>query len=70
MLSRKEKRMSHGRFEDPVVAEIHKVREKLLEECGGDLDKLMDRLASREREDGSRVVVDAKEVKVPVPPRS
>ena len=63
MLSRKEKRMSQGRFEDPVVAEIHKVREKLLEECGGNPDKLMDRLASREREDGSRVVVDTKEVK-------
>jgi hypothetical protein len=62
--------MSQERFEDPIVAEIHKVREKLLAECEGDLDKLMDRLASREREDGSRVIVDAKEVKVPVPPRS
>ena len=53
--------MSQGRFEDPIVAEIHKVREKLLAECGGDLDKLMDRLASREREEGSRVIVDAKD---------
>ena len=55
--------------QDPVVDEVHKVREKLLEECGGDLDKLMDRLAFREREEGSRVIVDPKEVKAPSPPR-
>lgn len=55
--------------QDPIVDEIHKVREKLLEECGGDLDKLMDRLAFREREDGSRVIADPKELKTPTPPR-
>ena len=55
--------------QDPIVDEIHKVREKLLEECGGDLDRLMDRLAAREGEDGSRVITDPKEVKTPSPRR-
>ncbi len=50
--------MRQNRFDDPIVAEIHKTREKLLEECGGDIEKLMDRLASREEADRSRVVSD------------
>lgn len=41
---------------DPLVEEIHRVREKLLSESGGDLDKLMDRLKAREVEDRSRLV--------------
>lgn len=48
-------------MDDPIVEEIHKVREKLLAECGGDLERLMDRLKSREDEDRSRVVSDAHE---------
>lgn len=36
-------------YDDPVVAEIHAVREQMLADCGGDHRKLMDqvRLASR-----------------------
>jgi hypothetical protein len=52
-------------MDDPIVEEIHKVREKLLQECGGDLEKLMDRLKSREDEDRSRVVSDVREGKPP-----
>jgi hypothetical protein len=44
--------------DDPIVDEIHKVRELLLRECEGDLDKLIDRLQARERDD-SRFVVDS-----------
>jgi len=29
---------------DPFVEEVHQVRRKLLEECGGDIDKYLDRL--------------------------
>lgn len=43
---------------DPLVEEIHRIREKLLDECGGDLEKLMDRLKAREAEDRSRMVSD------------
>ena len=53
--------MDSTRFNDPIVEEIHKVREKLLEECGGDLEKLMDRLQAREQEDSGRIVRDLKE---------
>lgn len=43
-------------MEDPIVEEIHRTREKLLAECGGDLEKLMDRLQARESEDAHRIV--------------
>ncbi len=50
-------------IDDPIVEEIHKVREKLWEECGGSLDKLMDRLQAREEEDRSRLVHDVTEIR-------
>ena len=48
-------------MEDPFVAEVHEVREKMLRECGGDLERLMDRLKAREEEDRARVVSDVHE---------
>jgi hypothetical protein len=41
---------------DPIVEEIHEIRARLLDECGGDLDKLMDRYKSLEREHRDRLV--------------
>ena len=41
---------------DPIVDEIHHVREKLLADCQGDLDALLDRYKSSERQDRDRVV--------------
>jgi hypothetical protein len=41
---------------DPIVEEIHQIREKLLDECGGDIEILMDRLKAREVEDKNRVI--------------
>ena len=41
---------------DPVVEEIHQTRQRLLEECGGDLDRLLDRLKAAEIQDRNRVV--------------
>lgn len=50
--------------DDPIVEEIHEVRRRLLEECGGDLEVLMDRLKRREKEeDPSRLVANPSEVK-------
>ena len=34
--------------QDPIVEEVHKIREKMLQECGGDIDRLMDWLQQRE----------------------
>jgi len=41
---------------DPIVEEVHRIREKLLEECGGDLNKLLDRYEAAESLDQDRLV--------------
>ncbi len=41
---------------DPIVEEIHQTRQKILEECGGDLDQLLDRLKAAENQDRGCVV--------------
>ena len=41
---------------DPIVEEIHQVREKLLAECNDNLDRLLDRYKSSEAQDQNRVV--------------
>ena len=43
--------------EDPIVEEIHQVRQKMLAECNGSLDQLLDRLQAAEAADGERVVL-------------
>lgn len=49
---------------DPIVEEVHAVRRRLLEECGGDLEVLMNRLKEDEKEeDPSRLVSDASQVR-------
>ncbi len=40
--------------DDPIVEEIHQIRARLLAECNGDLDQLLDRY--RQSEDRDRVV--------------
>ena len=39
---------------DPIVEEIHQIRGRLLAECNGDLDQLLDRY--KQSEDRDRVV--------------
>ena len=41
---------------DPIVEEIRRAREKLLDECGDDIEKFMDRLKSAEDEDRARLI--------------
>jgi hypothetical protein len=48
-------------MEDPFVKEVHEIRERLLQECGGDLERLMDRLKAREEEDRPRVTSEVRE---------
>jgi hypothetical protein len=42
--------------EDPIVEEIHDVRNRLLEEAGGDLKALMLRLRASEARDQDKLV--------------
>jgi len=41
---------------DSIVEEIHRIREKMLEECGGDINKLMDRMKARKSSENQRKV--------------
>lgn len=41
---------------DPIVDEVHKIREKLFEESGGDLAAYITRLKEREKEHRHRLV--------------
>ena len=50
--------MSKPLFEDPVVAEIHAVRAAMLDECGGDIEELMRRVAKRQKQSGSRIITE------------
>jgi hypothetical protein len=43
--------------DDPIVEEIHHVRQRMLAECNGSLDQLLDRLQAAEAADGNRVVL-------------
>jgi hypothetical protein len=43
--------------DDPIVEEIHQVRQRMLAECHGSLDQLLDRLQAAEAADGNRVVL-------------
>ena len=43
-------------YEDPVVAEIHAIRAKMLAECGGDHRKLMEKVYQRQKTSGRTVI--------------
>lgn len=47
--------MTEPLYDDPVVAEIHAIREKMLADCGGDLRRLMQQVRQRQRASGRRV---------------
>jgi len=49
--------------DDPIVAEVHRTRARLLAECGGDLDQLMDRLHQQENGGEARLIKSAEELK-------
>ena len=43
-------------YQDPVVAEIHAIRAKMLADCGGDHDKLMREVGERQRASGRKII--------------
>jgi hypothetical protein len=50
--------------EDPIVEEIHRVRRELLESCGNDLQRYLDHLVAKEKEEEpSRLVKSLEEAR-------
>ncbi len=43
-------------YDDPVVAEIHAIRAKMLADCGGDHRKLVEQVRAREQASGRRLI--------------
>ena len=43
-------------YEDPVVAEIHAIRAKMLADCDGDHQKLMEQVCARQKASGRKVI--------------
>jgi len=48
--------LAESLYADPVVAELHEVRRRLLEASGGDLEEFRRRLREREKASGRKVV--------------
>ncbi len=49
--------MTKPLYNDPVVAEIHAIRAKMLADCGGDHRKLMEQVRAREKASDRQVIV-------------
>ncbi len=43
-------------MKDPIVEEVHRARRELWDECGGDLQKVLEKLKAIEAEERHRVV--------------
>ena len=41
---------------DPIVEEVHRLRERMWDECGGSLDRLIDSLRASEAQHPDRIV--------------
>ena len=42
--------------DDPVVAEIHAIRQALLDDCGGDLNEYLRKARDRQQASGRRII--------------
>ncbi len=42
--------------DDPIVEEIHRIRDQMLAESGGDFEKYMDRIREAQEQDRDRLV--------------
>jgi hypothetical protein len=41
---------------DPIVEEVHRIRDQMLADCGGDFKKYMDRIREAQEQDCDRLV--------------
>lgn len=48
--------MSRTIYDDPVVAEIHEIRQLLLEECGDDIDAYRKRVRQQQESSDRRII--------------
>ena len=48
--------MTKPLYDDPVVAEIHAIRAKMLDDCGGDHRNLMEQVRAREIASARKVI--------------
>ena len=48
--------MTKPLYDDPVVAEIHAIRAKMLADCDGDHRKLMEQVRAREKASDRKVI--------------
>jgi hypothetical protein len=48
--------MSKPLYDDPVVAEIHAIRAKMLADCGGDHSRLMQQIRAHEAASDRQVI--------------
>jgi hypothetical protein len=63
--------MSKPIYDDPVVAEIHAIREKMLADCGGSMEKLMDKVKANEAAQaaaGRRIITEPLRRRTETPP--
>lgn len=42
--------------DDPIVEEVHRIREKMWDDCGGDLDRLIALFRASEAEHPERII--------------
>jgi hypothetical protein len=43
-------------YRDPIVEEVHRIRERMWDECGGDLDGLIEYLRAGEAQHQDRII--------------
>lgn len=48
--------MTKALYDDPVVAEIHSIREKLIADCGGDVQEYLRQVRIRQAASGRKVI--------------
>lgn len=51
--------MSKPIYDDPVVAEIHAIRQALLDDWGGDMDEYRRRVRQRQTASGRRIITSS-----------
>jgi hypothetical protein len=44
--------------DDPVVAEIHAIRQALLDQCGGDIQEYRRRARERQKSSGRKIITE------------
>ena len=50
--------MTRTLYEDPVVAEIHAIRQSLLDECGGNIDAYRKRVRAQQESSERRIITE------------